>query len=189
MRVTLFFIFALLVQQAAFAQDITGLWKGTITTTGSSLYYELVVTNQHDNKYEGYALTVYVDKGVENMGIKSAEIKKKGNKVVFEDDKLVYNNFTTPPKRVKLFASMALEVNGNSMTLKGTFNTRSLDLRYAETFSGTIQLQKEAATVTSKLIAKLEELKINGQETIAKAPDKEIENKKTEQLKESNKFG
>ena len=155
----------------SYAQDISGLWKGSIITAGSSLYYELVVTNERD-KSNGYALTIYVDKGIENIGIKTAEIKKKGNKVVLEDGELVYNNYTTPPRRMKLFASMTLAIEGDLMQLKGTFNTRSLDMRYSESFSGTIQLEKASNPVQSKLIAKLDELQVLKESSIAQVPEK-----------------
>lgn len=165
------------ITSASYSQDITGLWKGTINTSGSSLYYELVINNE-GTKLNGYALTVYIDKGVENIGIKTAELKKKGNKIIFEDDKLVYNNYTTPPKRMKLFATLVLTMDGELMKLNGTFNTRSLDMRYSETFSGTINLEKTAKADSSKLVAKLNELEKAISAAIAMTPEQKFENKK-----------
>ena len=138
-----------------------------------------MVVTTGGSKSNGYALTIYVDNGVENMGIKTAEIKKKGDKVVLEDGELIYNNYTTPPRRMKLFANMTLAMEGDLMQLKGTFNTRSLDMRYAETFSGTIQLEKVSTPGQSKLIAKLDEIKVQKETSIAQVPA----NKKKEETK------
>lgn len=143
------------------AQDITGIWTGFIQTTGNKLPYELVISEQKD-KLTGYSLTVFVFDGVENIGVKSIKLKNKNGSVSIEDNELVYNNYTTPPKRVQLLGRLSLKINDSVSTLNGSFTTRSLDFREQETnpFSGTIHLQKQNNFSQTKLIAKLDELQL-----------------------------
>ena len=154
---TILFLFPLKL----IAQDITGIWTGFIQTTGSRLPYELVISEQKD-KLTGYSLTVFVFDGVENIGVKSIKLKNKNGSVSIEDNELVYNNYTTPPKRVQLLGRLALKINDSVSTLNGSFTTRSLDFREQETnpFSGTIHLQKQNNFTQTKLIAKLDELEL-----------------------------
>ena len=143
------------------AQDITGIWTGFIQTTGNKLPYELVISEQKD-KLTGYSLTVFIFDGVENIGVKSIKLKNKNGSVSIEDNELVYNNYTTPPKRVQLLGRLSLKINDSVSTLNGSFTTRSLDFREQETnpFSGTIYLQKQNNFTQTKLIAKLDELQL-----------------------------
>jgi len=154
---TILFLFPLKL----IAQDIAGIWTGFIQTTGNKLPYELVISEQKD-KLTGYSLTVFVFDGVENIGVKSIKLKNKNGSVSIEDNELVYNNYTTPPKRVQLLGRLSLKINDSVSTLNGSFTTRSLDFRELETnpFSGTIYLQKQNNFAQTKLIAKLDELQL-----------------------------
>jgi hypothetical protein len=143
------------------AQDITGIWTGFIQTTGTSLPYELVISENKD-KLTGYSLTVFIFDGIENIGVKSVKLKNKNGTISIEDNELVYNNYTTPPKRVQLLGRLALKINDSVATLNGSFTTRSLDFREQENnpFTGTIHLQKQNNFAKTKLIAKLDELQL-----------------------------
>ena len=59
-----------------FAQDLTGVWTGRMESAGSTLPYEVVISQQKE-KLTGYALTIFSFNGVENMGIKSINLKNK----------------------------------------------------------------------------------------------------------------
>ncbi len=141
------------------AQDFTGLWTGYLKTPGSQLKYELAIS-EYDNKYSGYSLIVYINNGVENIGIKAARMKRHKNELTFEDGELVYDNFTVKPQRLKMFGSLAYETKDTMMILRGNFSTRSLDFRDSRTYSGELFLQKENNQTASKILPKLEELKI-----------------------------
>jgi hypothetical protein len=143
------------------AQDITGIWTGFIQTTGTSLPYELVISENKD-KLTGYSLTVFIFDGIENIGVKSVKLKNKNGTISIEDNELVYNNYTTPPKRVQLLGRLALKINDSVATLNGSFTTRALDFREQDNnpFTGTIHLQKQNNFAKTKLIAKLDELKL-----------------------------
>jgi hypothetical protein len=143
------------------AQDITGIWTGYLQTTETSLAYELVISQSRD-KLGGYSLTVFSFNGVENIGVKSMRFKNKNGKIAIEDDELVYNNFSSPPRKVKLLGELSLTTEGSVMVLSGSFYTRSLDLRASgqNLFTGTIYLKKQKDFEQSKLIAKLNEMNL-----------------------------
>src|SRR5271154_6852621 len=126
-----------------FSQELTGIWVGNIRTSGSDLPYELVISKNNE-KLSGYSLMVFTFKGSENVGVKSIKLKNKNGNISIEDDELVYNNYTTPPKRVKLTGVLSLEMKDSDTTLSGKFQTRSVDFRAQEnnSYSGTIELVK-----------------------------------------------
>jgi hypothetical protein len=152
-------LFICLFPVTALAQDITGTWEGYLETSGSKLIYELVI-NQDGDQFSGYALTIFKFDGTENIGIKTIKLNKRKGQVTFEDGEMIYNNYSTPPRRVKLFADLHLGVSQGLMTMRGSFFTRSLDMRARNEneFVGTIRLQKQNTNRPSKLLAKLEEL-------------------------------
>jgi len=136
------------------AQDITGLWTGFLQIDTTKLPYELVIS-KNENEFTGYAITVFVINDVENMGVKSIILKNKNGNIFVEDKDLVYNNYTTPPKRVKQYTYLILKIEDSIMTMSGSFRTRSFESR---PYSGTVYLQKKNSNSPSKLISKLDEI-------------------------------
>jgi len=141
------------------AQDITGVWTGYIKTPGSQLEYELAISNGEKN-LSGYSLIIYPKDGIENIGIKKAKIKQGKKEIYFEDGELVYDNFTTQPRRVKMFGNLTLIKKDTLMILQGNFSTRSLDFRDTRTYSGEVYLQKTARPLSSKMLITMEEINL-----------------------------
>ena len=141
------------------AQDITGVWTGYIKTPGSQLEYELAIS-AGDKKLNGYSLIIYPKDGVENIGIKKAKIKQGKKDIFFEDDELVYDNFTTQPRRVKMFGNLSLTIKDTLMILQGDFGTRSLDFRDTRTYFGEVYLQKTSRPLTSKMLITMDEINL-----------------------------
>src|SRR5271154_251412 len=83
------------------SQDITGIWTGHIRTSGNELPYEIVISGSKE-KLSGYSLLTFAINGNSSMGIKSITLKNRNGKISIEDGELIYNSFSTPPKRVKL---------------------------------------------------------------------------------------
>lgn len=156
----LIFILFLLPLQL-FAQDISGIWAGTIQTQGFDLEYQLVISQQKE-ELSGYSLTVFAIDGVDNMGIKSVIFKKKKGNISVEDDDLIYNNYTTSPKRVKLFGTLSLTEADTGMYLDGTFYTRQIDLRSPDDnlYSGTIHLRRLDNSAQTKLTEQLDKMNL-----------------------------
>jgi hypothetical protein len=150
-----FFLFPLISS----AQDYTGIWKGQLQTSGSNIEYELVII-EDNGSLKGYALTSLHNKGIENIGLKSIEIRLKKNILLLEDQKLLYSNYSTDAKRAKLYASLTFKKDSIE-TLTGTFITRSLDLRSTESYTGNAFLKKQNNNFDSELLTKLQELNIS----------------------------
>jgi hypothetical protein len=151
----------LLLPLKLFAQDITGVWTGILQTTGSEVPYELAISGSND-KLSGYSLTIFTFDGIENTGVKSMKLKNKKGTISIEDGELIYNNYSTQPKRVKLSGTLSLIIKDSVMTLIGTFSTRTIDFRSTDqtSFKGIIRLQKKNNFTQTKLISKLGEMNL-----------------------------
>lgn len=161
----------LLLPLQVFAQDVTGVWTGYLYTTGNQLQYELVIS-ETNNRLTGYSLTTFSINGVENTGVKSMKVKGRKDGISIEDDDLIYNNYTTPARKVTLFSTLTLEREDSNLVLQGTFFTRSVD---RSSFKGTIRLQKKDHFSTTQLVTQLEKLNILSSLSIMQP--KTIENK------------
>jgi hypothetical protein len=149
----IFFVFPLFIS----AQDMSGVWAGYIKTPGSQLEYELAISIG-DKSLSGYSLLIYLTNGIENIGIKKAKIRQTRNELHFEDGELVYDNYTTQPRRTKMFGTLRLITKDSLMILQGNFNTRSIDFRDTRTYSGEVYLQKTSRPFASKMLVTMEEL-------------------------------
>jgi hypothetical protein len=141
-----------------FAQDITGTWSGFLQINDTKLPYELVISGDKKN-LAGYSMLIFMFDGVENVGVKTAEIKIKRASIAIEDGELIYDNYSTPSRRVKLYGTLVWVGRDSNMTLAGTLFTRSLDMRALNenNFKGNIKLQRKPLA-RSKLISKLDEM-------------------------------
>jgi hypothetical protein len=121
-------------------------------------------------------LTSLLVEGVENIGIKEATLRMKKGKFLFEDGELVFNNFSTPGKRIIMTASLKLDSGTRKPELNGNYRTRSLDMRDKTSYSGKIFLQKTEDTKGSSLLARLQLLKLasNKGDILAYGQRKEI---------------
>jgi hypothetical protein len=145
-----------------FSQDLSGIWTGLLEVNGSRLPFEIAVTNKGDI-LTGYSLTVFTFDGVENVGIKAIRLKSKGESILIEDQKLIYNNYTTSSRRLKIFGEMLLRIRDTTMILNGPFRTRALDFREQNgdlTYSGIITLRKLNSPRETKLMSTLQELNL-----------------------------
>lgn len=141
------------------AQDLTGIWTGYLRTPGSELPYELTISDE-GYQLSGYSMIIYINNGVENIGIKTAKIKRKKNELNFEDDELVYDNFKMEPVRTKMTGSVRLLTRDTLMILSGSFSTRSIDFRDTRKYSGEIYLEKRNPDKPAKLLAELKEMNL-----------------------------
>ena len=141
-----------------FAQDITGTWSGFLQINDTKLPYELVISGDKKS-LSGYSMLIFTFDGVENVGVKTMEIKIKRASIAIEDGELIYDNYSTPSRRVKLYGTLVWVGRDSNMTLAGTLFTRSLDMRALNenNFKGNIKLQRKPLA-RSKLISKLDEM-------------------------------
>jgi hypothetical protein len=142
-------------------KNVAGVYTGFLYTTSSQLPYEIVIS-ENKTSMTGYSLTVFKFDGKENIGVKKLNLKNKRGTITLEDGELIYDNYTTPPRRVKLFSTLSFNMKDTVMILSGTFVTKSMDYRSSNqnSYEGIIRLQKQTSFDQSKLIAKLDELSL-----------------------------
>jgi hypothetical protein len=161
------------------SQELCAIGTGMLQQNGVDLPYEIAITTDNGTM-SGYSVTIFNIDGVENVGMKSLHLKANHGSIFIEDEKLIYNNYVTTSRKVKLIGEMVLRMQDTVMTLKGIFRTRSLDFREqnSTSYSGTITLRKTNSPRETKLVSTLEEMNLLN--TLAfkqeeKAPKREIQ--------------
>lgn len=157
-----FLLIILLFPLKLFSQDLEGVWTGTIynDTTRQYIPYEIAITGSK-GKLSGFSHTIFTDENNRaETGVKSLKIKKKGDKLLIEDDELIYNNYTSPPpKGVRQYSVLSVTSGPSGEYLVGAFNTNRTK-EYASA-TGSIRLQKKEKVIDSKIIPKLDELNLS----------------------------
>lgn len=153
------FLIFLILPLKLFSQDIEGVWTGSIynDTTRKYIPYEIAIT-ESKGKLSGFSHTTFIgENNTKETGVKSLKIKKKGDKLLIEDDELIYNNYTEPaPKGVKQYSVLNVMQGDSGLLLIGIFNTNRTK-EYAS-LTGSIRLQKKNNLSQTRLIPKLDEL-------------------------------
>ncbi len=170
------FLILLLLPLKIFSQDIEGVWTGTIynDTTHKYIPYELAISN-NNGKLSGYSNTTFIgENNNPETGVKSLKIKKKNTKILVEDDELIFNNYAEPPpKGVKQYSILNVMRGDSGLLLIGVFSTNRTK-QYAS-LTGTIRLQKKEKISETKIIPRLDELKLSNTLSFNQ-PKKEKEN-------------
>ena len=151
-------ILILLLTNRLSAQDITGLWKGTLynDTTGQFYRYEIAISEEK-GKLTGFSHTWFILDDKQYYGVKKVKIKKQDGKIIVEDAELIANNYPVPPaKGVKQLNVLTLEIRDSMMFLKGPFTTNNT--RFYHAISGNIELQRRNDFWQSALVPHLQEL-------------------------------
>ncbi len=140
------------------AQDITGLWKGTLynDTTQKYLRYEIAIS-ENKGKLSGYSHTFFILDDKEYYGIKKVKVKRTEDKIIVTDEELIANNYPIPPpKGVRMLDVLTLEMQDSIMFLTGPFTTnRTKEFR---SLTGNIRIQRKNDYRQSALVPHLEEL-------------------------------
>lgn len=151
----------------SFAQDITGLWKGTIfnDSTQQLCEYEIGISKDK-GKYVGYSHTLFVIGNEKYHGIKKLKVKiAPDGKVIIEDDGLIFYNYPQAPnKNVRQLNVLNLEGIGENLKLQGPFVT-SRTKQFAP-LTGFVNLQRMAAISSADVLGYLAQA---GQNVLASA--------------------
>ena len=156
-----YFLLLLLLPLKPYAQDFTGLWKGTLynDTTQLTLPYEIAISS-NKGKLTGYSYTTFLINGKEYTGLKSIKLKIKNDKLLIEDVDLIYNNYPeAPPKGVRMYSVLNINLTPDSMVLSGLWNTNRT--REYLSATGSLYLKRTFEQKGSKLLAKLNSSDIN----------------------------
>ena len=149
----------LLLPLQLFSQDLSGIWVGTIATSQVQMPFELAINQD----MTGYSMITFMYKGAEKIALKKINLKRKDSVFTISDDKLIYNNFTTKSRNIKTFCELSIKMVDSHMVLSGPFHTRTRDLRAGDDdlATGTITLQKQNNQAQTRLIHKLDTLKLS----------------------------
>lgn len=153
----IFVLFLLPLQ--LFSQDLSGIWVGTIATSETQMPFELAINQD----MTGYSMITFMFKGAEKLAVKKITLIRKDSIFTISDDKLIYNNFTTRSRNIKTFCELSIKIVDSTMVLSGPFHTRTRDLRAGDEdlSTGTITLQKQNRQAQTRLISKLDSLKLS----------------------------
>lgn len=152
--------FFLLSAQLLQAQDITGLWKGTLYNDSNRLtyHYEIAISAERNRLY-GYSHTWFILEDKQYYGVKKLKVRKMKNKIVTEDDGLIAHNYPVKPaKNIRQINVMELSVLDSLMLLEGPFTTNRTK-QYAP-LTGHVKLQRTQLYRQTSLVPHLEELQL-----------------------------
>jgi hypothetical protein len=148
-----------LLPSSVFAQDITGLWKGTLYNDTTKQFYSYEVgISQEKGKLSGFSHTWFIFEDKQYFGVKKVTVKKAPDgKIIIEDDGLISNNYPVPPsKNVRQLNVLTLNAKDSVMTLEGPFTTNRT--KEYHTLTGSIKLQRKNDFWQSALVPHLQEL-------------------------------
>jgi len=153
----IFVLFLLPLQ--LFSQDLSGIWVGTIATSQTQMPFELAINQD----LTGYSMITFMFKGAEKVAVKKITLIRKDSTFSISDDKLIYNNFETRSRNIKTFCELSIKMVDSTMVLSGPFHTRTRDLKAGDEdlSTGTITIQKQNIQAQTKLIGKLDSLKLS----------------------------
>ena len=170
----LLFIF-LLLPVKLLSQDIAGVWVGTLynDTTRKYIPYEIAITGSK-GKLSGFSHTIFSgENNRQETGVKSLKIKQRTDKILIEDDALLYNNYTEPaPKGVKQYSTLNVVQADSGLFLIGVFNTNRTK-EYAS-LTGSIRLRKKERIQETRIIPRLEEMNLFNSLSFAQSPKNNV---------------
>ena len=159
MRNSKYIILSLILFSATLnAQDITGLWKGTLFNDTTQQYnrYEIAISEEK-GKLTGFSHTWFLDGDKQYFGVKKVKVKKQDGKVIVEDDELLANNYpVAPAKNVRQLNVLTLQLTDTAEILSGPFATNQT--KVYSVLTGFINIQRASDFWQSSLVPHLEEM-------------------------------
>jgi len=157
----------LLLPLATSAQDITGLWKGTLynDTTKETLRFEVGISEEK-GKLIGFSHTFIQHEDKLYFAIKKIKLRKKDGKIIIEDLDMIANSSPiTPPKGVYKTCVLDLNPDGEFMELSGPFITNRT--KEYHPLTGWVKLQRKNDYYQSDLLSRLSELRLANENNFA----------------------
>lgn len=179
-------ILILLLTNKLSAQDLTGLWKGTLfnDTTQQFYRYEIAISEKK-GKLTGFSHTWFILDDKQYYGVKKVKIKKQDGKIIVEDAELIANNYPIPPaKNVRQLNVLTLEIKDNLMFLTGPFSTNQT--KVYSTLTGNINVQRRSDFWQSALVPHLQELSLAKNLSFVQEEEKVIAKKEENKRVEEN---
>lgn len=153
--------FFLLSGNLLHAQDITGLWKGTLYNDSNRLtyHYEIAISEEKNHLY-GFSHTWFILNDKQYYGVKKLKVRKMKGKIVTEDDGLIAHNYPVKPaKNVKQINILELTESDSIRVLAGPFTTNRT--REYAPLTGSVTLKRTQQYRQTSLVPHLEELQLS----------------------------
>lgn len=152
------------------AQDITGLWTGSMQndSTGEVQQYEVYISKER-GKFTGYSHTWFTIDGEKYYGVKKLRINiAKDGKIVLLDGELKENNYPFKDKNIKQLNVLDRSGTDTDASLTGLFVTNCTKSYYELT--GKVNLKRKSSFTESSLMRYLEKGNGAGDVTVVKEP-------------------
>ena len=137
------------------------MWYGEITiidTQTVKLPYEIAISEEK-GKLFGYSRIVFHANGKDEAGVQNISIRRKGNKIVMEDEGFIDYNFSIkPPSKVKKTMNVELTTTATEMILEGSWSTNST--RIYRPYKGVVLLKRKIEFKKLDLFKSLDTLKL-----------------------------
>lgn len=148
---------------AAKAQEVTGLWQGTLYNDSTQQHYRYeVAISDEKGKLSGFSHTWFILDKQQFYGVKKVKVRRMKGKIVVEDDGLIANNYPVPPaKHIRQLNILTYTQTDTSETLSGPFTTNRT--RGYAPLTGSISLSRKRNYRQSSLVPHLEELDLDNQ--------------------------
>jgi len=153
------FSISLLLTLSASAQDVSGLYAGTLSndTTGLIQQYELSL-QQEGNRVGGYSYTTFVLNDRFHFGFRKVKGTVKEGKLYVEESDILDNNFPSPPPKGIRRLSVFPLGTGTVEILEGGW--ASNPTRRWASVTGNIRLRRRTDSSGSALVARVRELQV-----------------------------
>src|SRR4029079_6569756 len=136
-------------------------WYGQITiidTQTVNLPYEIAVSEEK-GKLIGFSRIVFHVNGKDEAGVQNISIKRRGNKIIMEDEGFIDYNFSiNPSRRVKKTMIVVLTTTAKEMILEGSWSTNIT--RTYRPYKGTVLLKRKIAFKKLELYKSLDTLNL-----------------------------
>lgn len=151
-------LFMFCVSSVASAQDITGLWKGTLYNDSTKQYYRYEIgISEEKGKLSGFSHTWFLFDDKQYYGVKKVKVKKTDGKIIIEDAGLIANNYPeSPAKGVRQLNVLELTIKDSIMILSGPFSTNRT--KQFSSLTGTVNLERKNDFWQSALVPHMQEL-------------------------------
>jgi hypothetical protein len=169
-----FFVFIVAFPFILAAQNIHGLWSGTLLndSTHRTQNFELGLS-EYRGKITGYTYTTFINNDTFYYSIKRVRAERKDGKLVIQDEEMVGNNFPErSAKHVKQTTTFPL-INDSTIDISnGRWTTNQTKIYYS--IGGSTAVREQQDEKKSDLLAHLDEANIKT-DIVARNPNKKDE--------------
>src|SRR6266404_1776425 len=157
------------------AQNIHGLWSGTLVndSTHRTQSFELGLS-EYRGKITGYTYTTFIDNDTFYYSIKRIKAERKDGKLVIEDIEMVGNNFPErAAKHVRQITTFPLINDSTPDISRGSWTTNQTKKYYS--IGGSAKIKEEEDEKESDLLAHLQEMNVKSDITVNQKEKKKDE--------------